>query len=302
MTTSAKSSPTTPSPFNALALSRPSAVIGAGTLGRRIALMLASNGGHVRLFDKNPATLQSGVTFAREALPGLVATRAAASPGEVEAAETLDTALDEAWLVVEALPEVLDLKKEIFGTLSDDAPADAILATNSSSYPARCMIGAVADPSRVLNMHFMMPPEQRAVELMSCGVTREGLLQDMAAYLTTLGLSPYIAEKESIGFIENRIWAAIKREALCVAAEGIASPEVIDRLYCETQGTPMGPFRAMDRVGLDIVLQIEEHYASAFPTLPQAPRQLLRRMIAEKRLGVKSGRGFYDYTSKEHAS
>ncbi|WP_025840889.1 3-hydroxyacyl-CoA dehydrogenase family protein [Asaia platycodi] len=284
------------------ARTRPATVIGAGTLGRRIALMLATRGGQVRLFDRDAGATQAGLDYARAALPGLVKTLEGGIAGQIDSVATLEAAIDDAWLIVEALPERLDLKISLFGTLSQKAAPDAIFATNSSSYPSSTMVAEVTDRTRVLNTHFMMPPEQRAVELMSCGTTRPGLMEDLAAYFSTLGLSPYIAQKESIGFIENRIWAAIKREALCVAAEGVASPEVIDRIYCETQGTPMGPFRAMDRVGLDIVLQIEEHYARAYPHLPEAPRKLLKTMIAENRLGLKTGRGFYDYSEKGRAS
>jgi len=280
------------------ASTRPAAVIGAGTLGRRIALMLAAKNGQVLLFDTNPAVLDAGLAYARETLPSVVAAISDGQGGRIEAAVSLEAALENAWLVIEALPEKLDLKTAMFGKFSREAPADAILATNSSSYPSRLMVSEVADRTRVLNTHFMMPPEQRAVELMSCGETGEGLIDGLALYFKSLGLSPYVAQKESIGFIENRIWAAIKRESLCVAAEGVATPEVIDRIYCETQGTRMGPFHAMDRVGLDIVLQIEEHYAQAYPNLPEAPRLLLRKMITKNRLGIKTGRGFYDYAPK----
>jgi 3-hydroxybutyryl-CoA dehydrogenase len=98
-----------------------------------------------------------------------------------------------------------------------------------------------------------------------------------------------------MGFIFNRIWAAIKRESLAVVAEGVASAEVVDAIYGQATGAKLGPFRLMDAVGLDVVLSIEEHYAEQRPGLPDAPRTLLKRMIAEGRLGVKSGRGFYDY-------
>ena len=98
-----------------------------------------------------------------------------------------------------------------------------------------------------------------------------------------------------MGFIFNRIWAAIKRETLAVVAEGVASAEVVDAIYNQATGSQPGPFRLMDAVGLDVVLSIEENYAQHRPGLPEGPRILLKKMIAEGRLGVKSGRGFYDY-------
>ena len=280
------------------AAQRPSVVIGAGTMGSRIALMLATRGGHVHIFDRREETALRASAYVGNTLPDVIATVEKGRAGTVETYTDLSQAVKDAWLVIEALPEKLDLKTDMFGQLDRLAPEDAILTTNSSSFPSRQIIGNVKHRNRVLNTHFMMPPEKRGVELMSCGFTDQDILEGLARYFREVGLSPYIVRKESMGFIENRIWAAIKREALCVAAEGVADPETVDRLYCETQGTPAGPFRLMDQVGLDIVLQIEEHYAEVFPHLPESPRALLRRMVAENRLGVKTGRGFYEYDRK----
>lgn len=277
------------------ALKRPAVIIGAGTMGSRIALMMAARGGNVRIFDRQEQAIKKALSFVEDHLPAVVASVEGGKAGHVEAAATLEDAVADAWLVIEALPEKLEIKTDIFGQLDRLAPADAILATNSSSFPSSQIVGEVKRKNRVLNTHFMMPPQKRAVELMSCGATDQDIIDGMAQYFKDVGMSPYIARKESLGFIQNRIWAAIKREALCVAAEGVSDPETIDRIYCETQDTTSGPFRRMDEVGLDIVLQIEEHYAQVFPELPEAPRTLLRKMISENRLGVKSGRGFYDY-------
>ena len=105
---------------------------------------------------------------------------------------------------------------------------------------------------------------------------------------------PFEARQESVGFIYNRIWAAIKREALAVVAEGVATPEEVDRIFTLTLHSPYGPFRAMDAVGLDVVLDVEEHYAEVREGIPEAPRELLREYLDQGRLGAKSGRGFYD--------
>lgn len=96
-----------------------------------------------------------------------------------------------------------------------------------------------------------------------------------------------------------RIWAAIKREALLTVAEGVASPNEVDAIFKEVLKTPKGPCEQMDVVGLDVVLDIEEHYAETREGLPEAPRELLRKMIAENKLGVKSGNGFYDYDTSD---
>jgi 3-hydroxybutyryl-CoA dehydrogenase len=273
---------------------RPIAVIGAGTLGRRVALMFATQGGEVRVFDTSSEQQAAAIAFIDDELPGLLDRASDSSAGRVVASDDLAEAVSETWLVVEALPERLDLKEQLFGELDQLAPADAVLATNSSSYPSSQMIGRVSKPERVVNTHFYMPPISNAVEVMSCGVTDRPVIELLMGELPSYGLVPFEVRKESVGFIYNRIWAAIKRESLAVAAEGVATPDEIDRIFQVSLGAPYGPFRAMDLVGLDVVLDIEEHYAAARDGIPEAPRRLLREYIDDGRLGVKSGRGFYD--------
>jgi 3-hydroxybutyryl-CoA dehydrogenase len=115
--------------------------------------------------------------------------------------------------------------------------------------------------------------------------------------LPSYGLAPFRVQRESDGFIFNRIWAAIKRECLMVVEEGVATPEDVDELWRIFTRPGRPPFRAMDRVGLDVVLAIEEHYADVRAGIPEGPRTLLRRYIDDGRLGEKSGRGFYDEPS-----
>jgi 3-hydroxybutyryl-CoA dehydrogenase len=270
--------------------SRPIAVIGAGTLGRRIAAMLAGHGAVVRLVDTSEQQLRDADAYARDivkTLPHPDATLTVTSD--------MAEAVRDAWLVVEAIPERLDLKQSLFATLDELAPADAILATNSSSLKSSLLIDEVSKPERVMNAHFYQPPDWNAVELMSCGQTDPAAIDLMQTMLARYGLTPFRVRKESTGFIYNRVWAAIKREALMVVEEGIAEPEDVDQLFCSHLGAPMGPFRLMDRIGLDVVLDIEEHYATESDDIPEGPRNLLRRMIAEGKLGVKSGEGFFRY-------
>ena len=273
------------------------AVVGAGTLGRRIALMLSLQGADVRIHARTAASRDAAVAYALakqpEVLPGVRHGRA----GRIVAVDDLAAALEGAWLVVESIPEDLSLKREMFRKLDALAPADAILATNSSSFASRDLVASVAQPQRLLNAHFFMPPVVVPVELMSCGQTDPAVIALLAQRLPAYGLSPYVVQTESMGFIYNRIWAAVKRETLLALADGVATPQALDALYCEATGQRHGPCRIMDAVGLDVVLAIEEHYASVREALPEAPRRLLETMISEGRLGRKSGRGFYDYNS-----
>jgi 3-hydroxybutyryl-CoA dehydrogenase len=117
--------------------------------------------------------------------------------------------------------------------------------------------------------------------------------------LPLYGLVPFRVQRESVGFIFNRIWAAIKRESLSVVEEGVATPEDVDRMWNLFTENMSGPFRLMDKVGLDIVLAIEQHYAAVRKDVPEGPRKLLQRYVDGGSLGVKSGRGFYDDYSGE---
>ncbi|MGB7871091.1 MAG: 3-hydroxyacyl-CoA dehydrogenase family protein [Mycobacterium sp.] len=276
---------------------RPVAVIGAGTLGRRIALMFASRGGTVRIYAPRAQQRAAAVQYVTEMLPKLLADRGFGEVGVAVGAASLEEALDDAWLVVESVPEKLELKIAAWDQIDQAAPPDTIFATNSSSYPSRLMAGSVRDKTRLCNTHFYMPPEVNALDLMSDGETDRGLLDTLLAVLPEFGVYPFEARRECTGFIFNRIWAAIKRESLAVVAEGVARPEDVDGMYKLNLGAPAGPFQIMDLVGLDVALDIENHYLEEFPQLPQNARDLLQSYVDAGKLGVKTGEGFYTYPS-----
>jgi 3-hydroxybutyryl-CoA dehydrogenase len=273
--------------------SRACVIVGAGTLGRRIALMQATGGGEVRLVDTCSRALDEAKAFIESELPNLLSSTGKA-PATLVFGSDLRTALDGAWLVTEAVPEKLELKKQVFAELDRLAPADAILASNSSSYPTSQFIEDVSRSERVANTHYYLPPTANIVEIMSCGKTDPAVIDLLLRQLPVYGFDPFYVQRESVGFIYNRIWAAIKRESLAVVAEGVASPEEVDRIFTKLTGAAAGPFRLMDRVGLDVVLDIEEHYAEVYPSLPASPRELLRQYTGKNWLGVKTGRGFFD--------
>ncbi len=214
---------------------RPVAVIGAGTLGRRIAMMFASRGGTARIYARRTEQLASATQYVNEALPKVLKDRGFGEPGVLTATTSLAEALDGAWLAVESAPEKLEIKIPLWGQIDEAAAADTIFATNSSSYPSRLMAENVRDKTRLCNMHFYMPPEVNGVELMSDGQTDRSLLDTLLTVLPEFGVHPFEARRESTGFIFNRIWAAIKREALAVVAEGVALPEDVDGMFKFTE-------------------------------------------------------------------
>ena len=274
---------------------RPVALVGSGTLGQQIAVTFASTGSEVRIFDQDPDRAEAAKRFAEDKLPEAAAARGA-KPGNVTVASSLASAVDGAWMVVEAIPERLDLKKKIFAQLDQLASADAILASNSSSYPSSQFIDDVSRPERVVNTHYYLGGA--AVEVMSCGKTDEKVIRFLMDRLPDYGLVPFEVKAESVGFIFNRIWAALKRESLLVVAEGVATPEEVDRIACVQTGSKYGPFRQMDLVGLDVALSIEEHYAEVRDDVPKAAAELLKSYVDRGKLGVKSGSGFYDDYAK----
>ena len=275
---------------------RPVAVIGAGTLGRRIAMMFASRGGTVRIYARRAEQRAEATQYVAETLPRLVQDRGFGEVGVVMGTGSLEEALDDAWLAVESVPEKLEIKIPLWGEIDRAAPPDTIFATNSSSYPSRLMAENVRDKTRLCNTHFYMPPQFNALDLMSDGQTDRGLLDTLLAVLPEFGVHPFEARKECTGFIFNRVWAAIKRECLAVVAEGVARPEDVDGMFKINWRVPAGPFQMMDLVGLDVALDIENHYCEEFRYLPKKSRDLLQSYVDAGKLGVKTGEGFYTYT------
>lgn len=276
---------------------RPIAIDGAGTLGKRIGSVYAAAGTDVRIFDVSQAQREAARDYVNEQVDEVrsVLNLTGSRLGQVAVFDDLAEAVRGAWMVIEAIPERLDLKREVLGQLDKLVDSDAILASNSSSFPTSQMIDKVKRPERVLNTHYQQPPDLNAVELMSCGKTDESLIDALMEKIPQYGLVPFRVRRESDGFIFNRVWAAIKRECLMVVEEGVATPEDVDGMWEIFTAPGVPPFRLMDRVGLDVVLNIEEHYASVRPGLPEGPRKLLRELIEDGKLGVKSGRGFYEY-------
>lgn len=222
---------------------RPVVVLGGGVLGRRIACVWVSAGYDVRVFDPSAKQLTEAITYVNENV-ATYAQNTRYKPGKAEGIDDMKGAVKDAWLVVEAVPEKIQLKIDIFAELSAITSTDTILVSNSSSYRTSDMLEKVPDAvkPRILNMHYYPPPECMIVELMTDGFTYPDLIVFMSDRSKEASLYPYIARKESTGFIFNRLWAAIKRECLTILAEGVSVPEEIDsmwtRMFLQSSFTP----------------------------------------------------------------
>lgn len=290
------------------------AVIGAGTMGRQIAALIATSGRQVTMWDALPEMLAAAperIRVETETLPSLPRYAhhqfTVTPPADIDAmvarirmAESLADALANADLVIEAVREDLATKRLLFAEMSQIAPA-AILATNSSSIPSGLIAPAAADPGRVMNTHFFAPIWSRPMlELMSCGETRPEVIEQVQQFGRSLGLVVAVVNGESKGFIINRVWRAVKREALRVVDEGHAEPADVDRLWMLFFGTPFGPFGIMDMVGLDVVADIETSYQVVATDPEDKPSAVLHEKVQAKELGEKSGRGFYRHPDPEY--
>ena len=166
---------------------------------------------------------------------GAYALKTGKKPAEFNVTDSLKQAVEDAWLVIECVPEKLEAKIKIFGELVALTRGDAILATNSSSYKSSEMLADVPheSKSRILNMHYYMPPGNMVVELMTDGFTDPTIIEYLVEQSRLVATLPYVARKESTGFIFNRLWAEVKRETLTILAEGVSNPEEIDSMWSE---------------------------------------------------------------------
>lgn len=275
------------------------AVIGAGTMGAQIATLAACTGHQVTIFDASLEALARGMERASQVIvteignAGMIPVQDADPLSRLRTASSLEDAVRDAQLVIEAVREDLDVKRSVFARLSELAP-DALLATNSSSLPSAGLVDVVTRPERLLNMHFFAPIWVRSMlEIMSCGETSDDVLALAKRFGRSMGLVTAVVRGQSKGFIINRIWRAVKRESLRVVDEGVAEPEDVDRLWMMFFQTQYAPFGIMDMVGLDVVADIEATYHAVATDPEDRPSARLHAMIQEGKLGEKSGQGFY---------
>ncbi len=278
-------------------------VVGGGTMGNGIAHVFAQKGFPVTLVeakkelgDKALATIAKNME--RQVAKGtLSAADKDAALGRLTCAVSIADAAGFDF-AVEAVPEKLEIKTAVFKELAKHGAPGAILATNTSSLPITDIAASVANPERVIGMHFMNPvPVMKLVEIIRGKKTSDEVTAATKALTDKLGKIPAVAN-DFPGFVSNRVLMPMINEAILCLQEGVSTKEDIDTIMKLGMAHPMGPIALADYIGLDVCLAIMEVLDKGFGGTKYKPATLLREMVASGKLGVKTGAGFYEYKPK----
>jgi 3-hydroxybutyryl-CoA dehydrogenase len=269
-------------------------VVGAGQMGGGIAQVVAASGRRVSLHDPFPGAFERGVAAMQKSLERL-AEKGGGDPGETLARVTPVDELVPADLMIEAITEDAAAKEELFRRADATLPADAILASNTSSIPITSLAAATGRPERVIGMHFFNPvPVLNLVEVIRAVQTSDETAAAIVELARDLGKEPAEA-RDFPGFVSNRILMPFINEAAYVLQEGVAEPEAIDTIAKLGFAHPLGPLALADLIGLDTCVAIMEVLHRGLGDQKYAPCPLLRQYVQAGRLGRKSGEGFYRY-------
>jgi 3-hydroxybutyryl-CoA dehydrogenase len=284
------------------------ALVGAGFLGTQIAMLAANAGYEVTVYDQREGAFKQTYNKIvsdlkkRDVTPFIPWEKWESCVRRVQLVKDLGIAVQDADLVIEAVPEDVQLKNEVFRQIGRKAPPRAILVTNSSSIPVSKMEVSSDRPERCLNIHFYFPLEGiNMVDIMGGTKTLPEVMDKAARWISSLGRIPLPVKKEILGFCFNRVWRAVKREALYIWANGFVDFRDVDRAWMVFTRMREGPFGLMDKVGLDVVYGIETVYYHDSNDPKDKPPDALLAMIKRGELGVKSGKGFYTYPDPEFA-
>jgi 3-hydroxybutyryl-CoA dehydrogenase len=269
-------------------------VVGAGQMGGGIAQVVAASGRRVSLYDVVPGAVERGLVAMRKSL-GKLAEKGGPDPGEVLAQVSAVDDLIPADLMIEAVVEDASVKEELFRRADEILPAEAILASNTSSIPIASLAAVTGRPDRVIGMHFFNPvPVMTLVEVIRAPSTSDETAAAVVELARELGKTPAEAN-DFPGFVSNRILMPFVNEAVWALHDGVADAEAIDTIAKLGFAHPIGPLALADLIGLDTCVAIMEVLERGLGDSRYAPCPLLREQVAAGRLGRKTGRGFYEY-------
>ena len=265
------------------------AVIGIGNLGKQIAEWSALYSYNVNIYDVNSDGLIDYLNEVSEKL------KVSDGNGEIRLFNSIAEAVKDADLVIEAVPEKLELKKIVFNEIDKEAPSQAIIATNSSSIPVSRIENSVKRKEKLLNLHFYKLPNFPMADIARGTKTSDDTFNKGKEWLESIDVTPLVLKKECLGFVFNRVWRAIKKECLKIWDGGYADLEEVDKAWKVFTKMEIGPFELMDIIGLDVVNDIEMMYYKESGNPDDKPPQILKDKVNKGELGVKTGKGFYNY-------
>ncbi len=269
------------------------ALIGVGYLGKQIVEKSIYYNYNINVFDTNKEDLDK---FTEKMKLKIIEEELR---GTITPYYTIEETVKNVDLVIEAVPEKLELKREIFPKIDKTAPPHAIIATNSSSIPISKIEDTVERKDKVMNIHFYDLFTMPMADIMRGTHTSEETFEKGRKWLESIEITPLEVKKECYGFVMNRIWRAIKKDCLKIWAGGYADLETVDKaweIFCKFFiKNKFGPFQFMDRIGLDVVYDIEMSYFKNSNNPDDKPPDALKKRVERGNLGVKSGKGFYRY-------
>ena len=278
-------------------------MVGTGTLGTQIAMQAADANYQVKVFDVNQESFENALLNNKGIEKLVTKNKWVTCRENIQYFDSIENAVKDSDLVIEAVPEDLNLKLAVWQDLGLKSKPNAILATNSSSIPVSRLEDNSGSPERCLNLHFYIG--MNMIDVMEGTMTLPQVFEKGILWVRTLGCIPLTVKKELLGFCFNRVWRAVKREVLGMWAKGFVDFRDVDRAWMIFNGMKVspdcfGPFALMDKVGLDVIYDIEMVYYNDSKDPKDHPPKELKEKIERGELGVKSGKGFYSYPDPEY--